>query len=397
VDWTAVEELKSPEPAVPHGAYLDHAATTPLRADAVAAMLPFLTVEYGNPSGVYATARRARRALDDARDALAGVIGCEPGEVIFTSGGTEADNLAVLGVHGRVAGPVVVSAIEHDAVLNPARRVGARLVRPTAEGVVDLDALAAALDETVTLVSVMAVNNEVGTIQPLAEVVAAVRRRAPRALIHSDAVQAVPWRDLRVELAECDLVAISAHKFGGPKGVGALVVRRRATRAVEPLCLGGGQERSLRPGTENVAGIVAMAAAAVAAADERPAACMRTCKLRDGFLDRLAVALPEMVESVPRALTAPGHAHVRFPGVLAEELLVLLDEAGVAASAGSACAAGAIEPSHVLSAMGWKDRAAREAVRFTLGPGTTEGEVDYARGAIAAAVASLSGAIPMGD
>jgi cysteine desulfurase len=346
---------------------------------------------------VYATARRARRALDDARDALAGVIGCEPGEVVFTSGGTEADNLAVLGVHGRVAGPVVVSAIEHDAVLNPARRVGARLVRPTAEGVVDLDALAAALDEEVTLVSVMAVNNEVGTIQPLAEVVAAVRRRAPRALIHCDAVQAVLWRDLRVELAECDLVAVSAHKFGGPKGVGALVVRRRASRAVEPLCLGGGQERSLRPGTENVAGIVAMAAAAVAAADERPAACTRTGKLRDRFLDRLAVALPEMVESVPRALTAPGHAHVRFPSVSAEELLVLLDEAGVAASAGSACAAGAIEASHVLSAMGWNGRAAREAVRFTLGPGTTEGEVDYARGAIAAAVASLSGAIPMGD
>jgi cysteine desulfurase len=397
VDWTAVEELMSPEPAAPHGAYLDHAATTPLRAEAVAAMLPFLTAEYGNPSGVHATARRARRALDDARDAIAGVIGCEPGEVVFTSGGTEADNLAVLGVHGRCGGAVVVSAIEHEAVLNPARRIGARLVWPTAEGVIDLDALAAALDEEVTLVSVMAVNNEVGTIQPFAEIVAAVRRRASGAIIHSDAVQAVPWRDLRVELAECDLVSISAHKFGGPKGVGALVVRRRATRSVEPLCLGGSQERNLRPGTENVAGIVAMAAAAVAAAGERPAACMRTCELRDRFLDRLAASVPAMVESVPRALAAPGHAHVRFPGVLAEELLVLLDEAGVAASAGSACAAGAIEPSHVLRAMGWKGRAAREAVRFTLGPQTTEGEVGYALGAITSAVASLTSGIPMGD
>ncbi|MGP8163403.1 MAG: cysteine desulfurase family protein [Acidimicrobiales bacterium] len=392
-----MDDLTTGEIPAAHGAYLDHAATTPMRAEAVAAMLPFLTVEYGNPSGVYASARRARRALDDARDATAAALGCGPGEVVFTSGGTEADNLAVLGVHGRVGGTVVVSAIEHHAVLNPARRVGARLVRPTAEGVVDLDALVRALDATVALVSVMAVNNEVGTVQPLAAVVAAVRDHAPRALIHSDAVQAMSWRDVAAELAECDLVSISAHKFGGPKGVGALVVRGRATGAVAPLCGGGGQERSLRPGTENVAGIVAMAAAAVATAAERPEACARTRARRDRFLDGLAASVPGMVESVPRALTAPGHAHVRFPGVLAEELLFLLDEAGVAASAGSACASGAVEPSHVLHAMGWRGRAAREAVRFTLGPATTEGEVDYAAGVVSGAVASLARAGAMGD
>ena len=378
-------------------AYLDHAATTPMRAAAVAAMLPYCTGEFANPSGVHAAARRARRALDDARDEMASVLGCAPGEVVFTSGGTEADNLAVLGVHGRVGGTVVTSAIEHDAVLNPARRVGARIVGVTPEGVVDLDALTLTLDETVTLVSVMAVNNEVGTVQPLGDVVAAVRRAAPRALVHSDAVQAFAWRDVAVELAECDLVSVSAHKFGGPKGAGALVVRRRALGALGAICAGGGQERGLRPGTENVAGIVAMAAAARATADERAGACATTRLRRDRFLDGLAAAVPGMVESVPRDLTAPGHAHVRFPGVAAEELLFLIDEAGIAASAGSACSSGAIEPSHVLRAMGWRGPAAREAVRFTLGPATTEAEIELAAGAVAAAVASLTGLDAMGD
>jgi cysteine desulfurase len=391
-----MDDVQSDEP-YPRRAYLDHAATTPMRASAVAAMLPYCVAEYGNPSGVYATARRARRAVDDARDAMAVALGCQPGEVVFTSGGTEADNLAVLGVHGRLGGTVVASAIEHDAVLNPARRCGARLVRSTAEGLVDLEALASALDETVTLVSVMAVNNEVGTIQPIGDVVAAVRELAPRALIHSDAVQAISWRDVAVELADCDLVTVSAHKFGGPKGVGALVVRRRAVGAIAPLWSGGGQERSLRPGTENVAGIVAMATAAEATAEERPAVCTTTRERRDRFLDHLAESVPETVESVPRASTVPGHAHVRFSGVTAEELLVLLDEAGVAASAGSACSSGAIEPSHVLRAMGWRGHAAREAVRFTLGPATTDGEIDYAARVVASTVTSLRRSGAMGD
>ncbi len=379
------------------GVYLDHAATTPMRAEAVAAMLPFMRVEYGNPSGVYAGGRRARRALDDARDQMAALLGCQPGEVVFTSGGTEADNLAVLGVHRRLGGTVVVSAIEHDAVLNPARRVGARLVRSTPKGLVDLEDLAKALDESVTLVSVMAVNNEVGTIQPIGDIVAAVRARAPRAFIHSDAVQAVSWCDVASTLADCDLVSVSAHKFGGPKGVGALVVRGRAVSAVAPLSFGGGQERSLRPGTENVGGIAAMGSAAAATAAERLDASVTTRQLRDRFVDRLVAVVPEICESVPRSSTVPGHAHVRFPGVVAEELLFLLDEAGVAASAGSACSAGALEPSHVLRAMGWSGREAREAVRFTLGPTTTADEIDYACGVVEEVVASLAGRGAMGD
>ena len=217
-------------------------------------------------------------ALDDARDATAAALGCGPGEVVFTSGGTEADNLAVLGVHGRVGGTVVVDGDRASRGLEPARAASRHgSVQPDGRGVVDLDALAEALDATVALVSVMAVNNEVGTVQPLAAVVAEVRdaRAAgprPQRRRAGDRRGATSRR----QLAECDLVSVSAHKFGGPKGVGALVVRGRATGAVAPLCGGGGQERSLRPGTENVAGIVAMATAAVATAAERPEAGRRT-------------------------------------------------------------------------------------------------------------------------
>ena len=377
--------------------YLDHAATTPLRREALEAMLPYLTEQFGNASSLHSAGRRARAGLDEAHEKVGRALGASPREIVFTSGGTEADNLAVLGVHARIGGTVVTTAIEHHAVLNPARRIGARLVGATAEGLVDLDALALALDETVTLVSVMAVNNEVGTVQPLGDVVAAVRRAAPRALVHSDAVQAFSWCPVDSALAGCDLVSVSAHKFGGPKGAGALVVRGRAALALTPVLAGGGQERNLRPGTENVAGIVAMAAAARATAEERAAAGAATGVLRDRFLDRLAREVPAMVESVPRSLTVPGHAHVRFPGVLAEELLFLLDEGGIAASAGSACSSGAIEPSHVLRAMGWNRPAAREAVRFTLGPETTADDIDGAADAVVAAVGSLTRLSAMGD
>jgi cysteine desulfurase len=369
--------------------YLDHAATTPVRPVALEAMLPFFKENFGNPSGVYGAGRSARRAVDDARDAIAAFCGCEPGEVIFTSGGTEADNLAIQGVASRGAGSVVTSTIEHHAVLNPARRAAARVVGATANGIIDLAALEAALDETVALVSVMSVNNELGTIQPIPEVVDLARRLAPGALVHTDAVQAAPWFDLARLSGACDLVSISAHKIGGPKGAGALVIRKRARGKLLPIVVGGGQERSMRPGTENVAGIVGMAAAATEAASEREARRVRVCRLRDRFLDGLA-ASTTAVESVPRATTAPGFAHVRFPGLLAEELLVMLDERGVAASAGSACSSGAIEPSHVLVAIGWPSASAREGVRFTLGHTTSEEEIDHALRAIEDATATLS-------
>jgi cysteine desulfurase len=369
--------------------YLDHAATTPVRAGALEAMLPFLRENFGNPSGTYSAGRSARRAIDDARDEVAAFCGCEPGEVVFTSGGTEADNLAIQGAASRGSGSVVTSTIEHHAVLNPARRAGAHIVGANAAGIVDLDALEAALDESVALVSVMSVNNELGTVQPIARVIEITRRRAPQALVHTDAVQAAPWFDLAELCGAADLVSISAHKIGGPKGVGALIIRKPARGKLLPISVGGGQERSMRPGTENVAGIVGMAVAARATAADRDERSRRVRRMRDRLLDGITVSTPG-IESVTRTSTAPGFAHVRFPGLLAEELLVLLDERGVAASAGSACSSGALEPSHVLVAIGWSSTAAREGVRFTLGESTTDDEIDHALRELKDATATLS-------
>ncbi|HUZ19723.1 MAG TPA: cysteine desulfurase family protein [Acidimicrobiales bacterium] len=383
--------------ARPPGAYLDHAATTPMRREAVAAMLPHLEERFANPSGLHAASRAARRALDEARDGLSASLGCEPGEVVLTSGGTESDNLAVLGVAGRRGGTVVVSAVEHRAVLRPAASVGARVVPVGADGRIDVAALAALLDPGVSLVSVMLVNSEVGVVQPVGDVVAAVRRLAPGALVHCDAVQGVLWCDVAALTAGCDLVSVSAHKFGGPKGVGALVVRDRAAGALTPLLTGGGQERELRAGTENVAGAVAMAAAARLTVAERRTTVARVGALRDQFVDGVLAGAPGAAEPAPRALRVAGSAHLRFPGVDAEELLFLLDAEGVAASTGSACASGARDPSHVLLAMGWAPAEARQAVRFTLGPTTTLEEVEYATRAVLGALGRLGARNQLGD
>ena len=259
--------------AVP--AYLDHAASTPMRPAAIAAMEPFLAGCFANPSGIHRAAQAAKTALEEAREEVAAGLGAEPGEVVFTAGGTEADNLAVEGAAraARAAGRgdrVVTTAFEHKGVLAAVDRLAAdgftvRRVGVDGGGIVDLDALGGALDVDTAVVSVMLVNNEVGTIQPLDEVAAVVRERAPHAVLHTDAVQAVPWLEVADAAATADLIAISAHKFGGPKGSGALVVRDGCT--LVPLLEGGGQERGLRAGTVNVAGVVALAAALRATAE----------------------------------------------------------------------------------------------------------------------------------
>lgn len=374
-----------------HGdvAYLDNAATTPMRPEAVEAMLPFLAGEFANPSGAHGPGRRARRAVDDARDAVAAALGCAPGEVVFTSGGTEADNLAISGVHERRGGRIVVSAVEHPAVLRPAARLGARVAPVDADGVVDLDALAELLTPEVRLVSVMAVNSEVGVVQPVADVVALVRERAPEALVHCDAVQAVPWLDVATLCGGCDLVSMSAHKFGGPKGVGALVVRAPATSAIAAVAHGGGQERGLRPGTENVAGIVATGVAAALTLAQRPATVARVAALRDRLVDGLIADVPGARESAPRALRVAGSAHLRFAGLDGEELAFLLDEVGVSASVGVACQSGAREPSPVLLAMGWTSAEARRAVRFSLGWATRPEEIAHALATVPACAQRL--------
>src|SRR5438132_3014530 len=371
-------------------AYLDHAATTPMRPEATAAMLPFLSDRFGNPSGVHSVARAARQAVDEAREVVAAALGASPGEVVFTGGGTEADNLAVLGAHGRRGGTVVCTAVEHHAVLHSCRAVGGRVAPVTSEGVVDLDRLADLLDHEVSLVSVMLANNEVGTIQPLAEVAALVRDRAPRALVHTDAVQAFLWMDVAGAASVADLVAVSAHKFGGPKGVGALVVRDGVELAA--VIHGGGQERDRRSGTHNVAGIVGMAAAAAVTVGSRPGTVARVGQLRDRLADGLLAGVPGAVESGPGRAKVAGNCRLRFPGVESEALLVLLDEAGVCASAGSACASGALEASHVLTAMGVPGPEALASVRLSLGWTSTDEDVELALKMIPDAIASLKGA-----
>ncbi|HET9292475.1 MAG TPA: aminotransferase class V-fold PLP-dependent enzyme, partial [Actinomycetes bacterium] len=276
--------------------YLDHAATTRLRPEAVAAMSPWLGDRFGNPSGAHRVARAARQAVDEARDVVAAAAGCRPGDVVFTGGGTEADNLAVLGSHAARPGPVLCSAVEHEAVLTPVAAVGGRTVAVDPAGAVDLDALAAALTRDTVLVSVMAANNEVGTVQPLAEVAEVVRRRAPGAAVHADAVQAAAWVDLPPLVAGAALVSLSSHKVGGPQGVGALVVRPGTP--LRARAVGGGQERELRSGTHNVAGIVGFAAALGVVLATRDEAAARVRALADRLADGLVAAVPGATETV---------------------------------------------------------------------------------------------------
>jgi len=369
-------------------AYLDHAATTPMHPEAVEAMLPFLSGRFGNPSGSHAAAREARKALDEARDVVASCLGAQPGEVVFTGSGTEADNLAVTGVHALAPGPVVCTAIEHHAVLHTSMATGDDRRAPVAtDGLVDLDALAELLDPEVRVVSVMLANNEVGTIQPLDRVVTLVRERAPGAVVHTDAVQAFPWLDVATLAAGADLVAVSAHKFGGPKGVGALVVRSGV--AVAPVIHGGGQERDRRSGTYNVAGIVGMAAAMEVTVARRESTVAQVRPLRDRLADGLLASVADSAETGDRAHKIAGNCHLSFGGVESEALLVLLDGAGVWAAAGSACASGAVEPSHVLSAMGLAPERALGALRLSLGTTTTEADVDLALEVVPPAVARL--------
>ena len=366
-------------------AYFDWAATTPMRPEAVEAMLPFLTERFGNPSGSHAISREARKALDEARGVVATCLGARPAEIVFTGGGTEADNLAILGAHAVRPGATVCSAVEHHAVLHACEALGDNRVAPVdRDGVVDLARLAELLDPSVSVVSVMLANNEVGTVEPLAEVAALVRERAPQAVLHTDAVQAFSWLDVAALGGPADLVAVSAHKFGGPKGVGALVVRQGVT--VRPVIHGGGQERDRRSGTHNVAGIVAMAAAMRATVDGREATVARVRSLRDRLADGLVATVPGCTETGDRASKIAGNCHLSFDGVESEALLVLLDAAGVYASAGSACASGAVDPSHVLAAMGMTRSHAIGALRLSLGTGTTDADVDLALAVIPPAV-----------
>ena len=372
--------------------YLDNAATTPLSDAARAAMEPFLGDRFGNASSVHAPGREARKAVDEARERVAAAVGARPDEVVFTSGGTEADNLALKGAawHGREQGRdrIVVTKIEHHAVLDPAHwlaRQGfeVREVGVDGDGVVLLDELAAAINARTSIVSVMWANNEVGSIQPVDK--AAEIARGAGAVLHSDAVQGLPW--LEVDFEGAGLMTLSAHKLGGPKGVGALIVRRGVK--IQPLLHGGGQEREVRSGTYNVAGIAGFGAAVEYWVANRSGWGERIAALRDRLQGSITSALTGVRVDALGAERLPNNLHLLIEGIDGESLILLLDAAGIAASQGSACSSGAAEPSHVLAAMGVKRELARGALRLTLGPDTTDAEVDRASTAVVDAVGKL--------
>ena len=350
--------------------YLDHAATTPLRPEARAAMAPLLGDQFGNPSGVHATARQAKNAIEEAREGIAQAIGAtRPLEIVFTGGGTEADNLAVLGSSWPERGGIVATAVEHAAVLESAR-FAEKNGQPVS--VVEVDRLgrvspldvAAAVDERTAVVSVMMANNETGVVQPVAEIAELVRSLGSRAVIHTDAVQAFASLSVVAGPASPDLISVSAHKIGGPQGVGFLYVRDGVQ--LEPVVHGGGQELGRRSGTHNVAAIVGLGAAVAATVADRDGYRERVGAARDRFESELR-SMVEIEVTSGDAERLASHSHLRFPGVAAETLLVRLDLAGVAAAAGAACHSGAIETSHVLDAMGIAPGVAAESIRFSFG------------------------------
>lgn len=368
--------------------YLDHAATSPMRPTVAHAMEPFHDQVYANPSGSHRFARDARRVIDEARDNVAEIIGCRPGEIVFTSGGTEGANTAVLGTIRRRGGIAVCSSAEHHAVLHCVEHVGGRVLPVTQDGVIDPIALRQTLREMsdVSLVSAMAVNNEVGSITDMQEVSRAVRRVFPEAVLHTDAVQSACWIDLRSIWPHVDVLTLSAHKFGGPKGMGIMVVREGIV--LEPLLFGGGQERDRRSGTHNVAGIVGTTAALRITDEQRISEVERISILRSRLLD----GLEAKIDCAKRTLTTnsvAGIAHICLEGLENESLLYLLDEHGVCASAASACASGAMEPSHVLAAMAVPMQKSKGALRFSLGHTTTESDIDTAISSVDQAVTRL--------
>ena len=379
--------------------YLDHAATTPLRREALEQMLPLLTDDYGNPSSVHGPGRRARAALDESRERVATALNSEPREIVFTSGGTEAINLAIKGTAwaGKARGNrLVTSAAEHHAVVHTMRHLekfGFEIVTLPVDryGRVDPDQLDAAINDRTILVSLMLANNEVGTIQPMADLVRRVRGHRAVA-IHVDAVQAAPYIAIDVRELDVDMLSIAAHKFEGPKGVGALYLRHGTI--LLPQIQGGTQERYRRAGTENVAGAVGMAAALELSVAERSLVAPRLARLRDRLRDAV-LALPNV------ELT--GHPRKRLPGhlsVVAREsdgaaVVMNLDLAGIACSTGSACTTGSTEPSHVLTALGYPEEEARGSIRLTLGRTTFEGEVEHAADLIPQTIARLRNATAM--
>ena len=360
--------------------YLDYAATTPVAPEVLEAMLPFFSEGWGNASAVYATGREARRAVEDARKAVATAIGAQPQEICFTSGGSESDNTAICGTARALIEKgkhIITTAIEHHAVLNTCKQLQKEgfevtCVYPDREGRIDPEEIRKAIRQDTILVSVMTANNEIGTIEPVREIGRICKENG--IVFDTDAVQTIGTIPVNVQDINCDLLSMSAHKFYGPKGVGALYIRE-GTR-LNPLITGGEQERGLRAGTENVPGIVGLGKAITLAAEDMERHAAHMCRMRDRIMEGLLHSVPRAALNGTKENRLPNNCSFRFDGIDGEALLLRLDLAGIAASAGSACTAGSRETSHVLKAIGLTEEEAKSSLRLTVGVRTTEEEAD---------------------
>jgi cysteine desulfurase len=374
--------------------YLDHNATTPLHPAVVDRMAATLREEFGNPSSVHHFGQKAKAVVDEARSAVAALIGADPSEVVFTSGGTESDNYAIRGLAEALEATgrrhLIASAIEHEAVLNTLKALARRgwtvtLLPVDQSGVVAPEALSAALTDGTALVSIMHANNEIGTIQPIAELARLAHERG--ALFHTDAVQSAGKLALDVKALGVDLLSISAHKFNGPKGIGAIWIRRGLRML--PIMTGGKHERNRRAGTENVAGIVGMGVAAQIARTKMTDEAPRLAALRDRLEAGILRAVPGTQVNGAREPRVPNTTNISFDRIEAESLLIALDLEGIAVSTGSACSSGTLEPSHVLKAMGFPAHRTQNSIRFSLGAGNTEADVDRVIAVLPAVVEKL--------
>jgi cysteine desulfurase len=375
--------------------YLDHAATTPMDPEVLAAMMPYFTEKFYNPSATYLPAVAVRKDVDAARTRIAGVLGARPSEVIFTAGATEANNLVIRGVLEQYPDSnIVVSSIEHESVLMPAHQYDCKEAPVTPQGIVDVDQLRGLIDDQTVLVSVMYANNEIGAVQPVHQValmVAEIRKARRKAgnsrplYIHTDAAQAPAYLDLHVSRLGVDFMTLNGSKMYGPKQCGLLFADSHARFA--PQILGGGQERGLRAGTENVAGVIGLAAALELVQGRRADEIQRLKDLQHLFFELLEAQIPGVLVNGSRKLRLPNNIHITLPGQDNERVLIELDEAGVLAAAGSACSASNEEPSHVLRAMGMSDTDAQSSLRFSMGHATTEADVRKTVELLAAIVA----------
>ena len=372
--------------------YLDHAGTTPLDSKVLEAMVPYFTQHFGNPSSLHSVGQEARYALDEARERVAGVLNCRPREIVFTAGGTESDNAAIHGVATALpetGNHIVTSSVEHHAVLHACQYLESQGFEVTylsvdADGMVQPEAVYNAINERTTLVTIMYGNNEVGTINPISEIAKSVNKRAEELsrtiVFHTDAVQAAGYLSLDVAELGVDLLSLSGHKFHGPKGTGVLYMKRGSPYL--PLIHGGGQERERRSGTENIPGIIGLSLALEAADTVREETSQRCAALRDRIIDSVLQQIPGSRLNGHATQRLPNNANFSFTGVEGEPILLGLDMARIAASSGSACSSGSLEPSHVLLALGQSAEIARGSLRLTLGRDNTEDEVEYLLGVL---------------